>query len=141
MCGSTETEFDRHLPEAEIVISQPFWPAYLTTERIAAAPHLKLAIIAGIANIVGHPLNVGGVTWWVHPHVTPLGNIASAVNSAASTIATAQPASSSHEHGTVVTITSQVIPWSMNDRLVRSPRHRRAARIGFRRSLGEGVCT
>jgi formate dehydrogenase len=26
--------FDRELVDAEIVISQPFWPAYLTAERI-----------------------------------------------------------------------------------------------------------
>jgi formate dehydrogenase len=42
--------FDRELPDAEIVISQPFWPAYLTAERIAAAPRLKLAITAGIGS-------------------------------------------------------------------------------------------
>ena len=30
---------DRELPDAEIVISQPFWPAYLTAERIAKAPN------------------------------------------------------------------------------------------------------
>ncbi len=27
--------FEKELPDAEIVISQPFWPAYLTAERIA----------------------------------------------------------------------------------------------------------
>jgi formate dehydrogenase len=32
------------------VISQPFWPAYLTAERIANAPNLKLAITAGIGS-------------------------------------------------------------------------------------------
>jgi formate dehydrogenase len=42
--------FERELPEAEIVISQPFWPAYLTAERIAMAPNLKLAITAGIGS-------------------------------------------------------------------------------------------
>jgi formate dehydrogenase len=42
--------FDRELPDADIVISQPFWPAYLTGERIAAAPKLKLAITAGIGS-------------------------------------------------------------------------------------------
>ncbi|KMO83800.1 NAD-dependent formate dehydrogenase [Mycolicibacterium chlorophenolicum] len=42
--------FDQHLPDAEIVISQPFWPAYLTAERIARAPKLKLAITAGIGS-------------------------------------------------------------------------------------------
>src|SRR5271167_5091068 len=38
--------FDRELVDAEIVISQPFWPAYLTAARIAKAPKLKLAITA-----------------------------------------------------------------------------------------------
>ena len=42
--------FERELPEAEIVISQPFWPAYLTEARIANAPNLKLAITAGIGS-------------------------------------------------------------------------------------------
>lgn len=42
--------FERELPTAEIVISQPFWPAYLTAERIARAPSLKLAITAGIGS-------------------------------------------------------------------------------------------
>jgi len=32
------------------VISQPFWPAYLTAARIAKAPKLKLAITAGIGS-------------------------------------------------------------------------------------------
>lgn len=44
------SEFDRHLADAEIVISQPFWPAYLTAERIARAPQLKLALTAGIGS-------------------------------------------------------------------------------------------
>jgi formate dehydrogenase len=42
--------FERELPDAEIVISQPFWPVYLTAERIAKAPELKLAITAGIGS-------------------------------------------------------------------------------------------
>ena len=41
---------ERELPDAEIVISQPFWPAYITAERIAKAPKLKLAITAGIGS-------------------------------------------------------------------------------------------
>jgi formate dehydrogenase len=45
-----ESVFERELPEAEIVISQPFWPAYLTAERIAKAPDLKLAVTAGIGS-------------------------------------------------------------------------------------------
>src|SRR5271155_573151 len=42
--------FETELPDANIVISQPFWPAYLTAERIAKAPNLKLAITAGIGS-------------------------------------------------------------------------------------------
>src|ERR1700691_757075 len=42
--------FDRELPDAEVVISQPFWPAYLTAERITKAKKLKLAITAGIGS-------------------------------------------------------------------------------------------
>jgi formate dehydrogenase len=42
--------FERELPSADIVISQPFWPAYLTAERIAMAPRLTLAITAGIGS-------------------------------------------------------------------------------------------
>ncbi len=42
--------FERELTDAEVVISQPFWPAYLTAERIAAAPELKLAVTAGIGS-------------------------------------------------------------------------------------------
>jgi formate dehydrogenase len=45
-----ESEFERMLPKADIVISQPFWPAYLTRERIAKASKLKLAITAGIGS-------------------------------------------------------------------------------------------
>jgi formate dehydrogenase len=42
--------FERELPDADVVISQPFWPAYLTPERIAKAKKLKLAITAGIGS-------------------------------------------------------------------------------------------
>jgi formate dehydrogenase len=45
-----DSVFERELPDAEVVISQPFWPAYLTAERIAKAPNLKLAITAGIGS-------------------------------------------------------------------------------------------
>ena len=37
-----DSTLDKELPDAEIVISQPFWPAYMTAERIAKAPKLKL---------------------------------------------------------------------------------------------------
>jgi formate dehydrogenase len=45
-----DSVFERELPDTDIVISQPFWPAYLTAERIAKAPKLKLAITAGIGS-------------------------------------------------------------------------------------------
>jgi formate dehydrogenase len=45
-----DSVFERELPEADVVISQPFWPAYLTAERFASAPRLKLAITAGIGS-------------------------------------------------------------------------------------------
>ncbi len=42
--------FERELVDADVVISQPFWPAYLTAERIAKAPKLRLAVTAGIGS-------------------------------------------------------------------------------------------
>ena len=45
-----ESVFERELPDAEVVISQPFWPAYLTSERIDKAKKLKLALTAGIGS-------------------------------------------------------------------------------------------
>ena len=47
--GANST-LDRQLPDAEVVISQPFWPAYMTAERFAKAPKLKLIITAGIGS-------------------------------------------------------------------------------------------
>ncbi|MYX05433.1 NAD-dependent formate dehydrogenase [Streptomyces sp. SID8375] len=61
---------DRELPDSDVVISQPFWPAYLTPERIAAAPRLKLAITAGIGSdhvdlpsAISHGMTVAEVTF------------------------------------------------------------------------------
>jgi formate dehydrogenase len=45
-----DSVFERELVDADVVISQPFWPAYLTEERIAKAEKLKLAITAGIGS-------------------------------------------------------------------------------------------
>jgi formate dehydrogenase len=45
-----ESEFDRHLVDADVIISQPFWPGYLTPERLAKAKNLKIAITAGIGS-------------------------------------------------------------------------------------------
>jgi formate dehydrogenase len=44
------SRFEKELPDAEIVISQPFWPAYLTADRIAKAKKLKMAVTAGIGS-------------------------------------------------------------------------------------------
>ena len=66
----SDSEFERALPDADVVISQPFWPAYLTAERIAKAPSLKLAITAGIGSdhvdlqaAVEHGMTVAEVTY------------------------------------------------------------------------------
>ena len=45
-----DSAFERELPSADVVISQPFWPAYLSAERIAKAKRLKLALTAGIGS-------------------------------------------------------------------------------------------
>jgi formate dehydrogenase len=45
-----DSVLERELHDAEVVISQPFWPAYLTAERIAKAKNLKLALTAGIGS-------------------------------------------------------------------------------------------
>jgi len=45
-----DSELEKHLHDAEVVISQPFWPAYMTAERIAMAPKLKMCLTAGIGS-------------------------------------------------------------------------------------------
>jgi formate dehydrogenase len=44
------SEFEKELPDAEVVISQPFWPVYMTKERFDKAKKLKLIITAGIGS-------------------------------------------------------------------------------------------
>ena len=65
-----DSVLERELPDAEIVISQPFWPAYLTKERIAKAKKLKLALTAGIGSdhvdlqaAIDHGITVAEVTY------------------------------------------------------------------------------
>src|SRR5690348_3730746 len=65
-----DSVFERELADADVVISQPFWPAYLTAERIAKAPRLRLAITAGIGSdhvdlesAIGAGLTVAEVTY------------------------------------------------------------------------------
>merc|ERR1719411_2353114 len=43
-------EFEKELQSANVVISQPFYPGYISPERIAASPMLKLAITAGVGS-------------------------------------------------------------------------------------------
>ena len=65
-----ESEFERHLPDAEVVISQPFWPAYMTAERFDKAKNLKLVITAGIGSdhtdldaAIEHGVTVAEITY------------------------------------------------------------------------------
>ncbi len=65
-----DSELDRELHDAEIVISQPFWPAYMTAERIAKAPKLKMIVTAGIGSdhtdlqaAMDHGITVAEVTY------------------------------------------------------------------------------
>jgi formate dehydrogenase len=65
-----DSVLERELPETDVVISQPFWPAYLTAERIAKAPNLKLAITAGVGSdhvdlqaAIEHGITVAEVTY------------------------------------------------------------------------------
>lgn len=66
----TDSEFERHLLDADIVISQPFWPAYLTAERLSKAKNLKLAVTAGVGSdhvdlqaAAAHGVTVAEVTY------------------------------------------------------------------------------
>ncbi|MCZ7462246.1 NAD-dependent formate dehydrogenase [Streptomyces sp. WMMC940] len=65
-----DSTLDRELPDTDVVISQPFWPAYLTPERIGAAPRLRLAITAGIGSdhvdlpsAISHGMTVAEITY------------------------------------------------------------------------------
>ena len=65
-----DSVFERELADADVVISQPFWPAYLTAERIAKARNLKMAITAGIGSdhvdlqaAIDRGITVAEVTW------------------------------------------------------------------------------
>ncbi|AQZ19084.1 hypothetical protein BZL39_P02220 [Zygosaccharomyces parabailii] len=41
---------DKELKDAEIVITTPFYPAYISRKRIAEAPNLKLCVTAGVGS-------------------------------------------------------------------------------------------
>ncbi|PMS15151.1 formate dehydrogenase, partial [Paraburkholderia rhynchosiae] len=48
--ADTGEDLDKHLPDMDVIISAPFYPAYMTRERIEKAPSLKLAITAGVGS-------------------------------------------------------------------------------------------
>ena len=61
---------DQELKDADVVISQPFFPYYLTREKIETAPNLKMAITAGIGSdhvdlqaAMDHKIDVVEVTY------------------------------------------------------------------------------
>ena len=65
-----DSVFERELADADVVISQPFWPAYLTADRIDKAPKLQMAITAGIGSdhvdlqaAIDKGITVCEVTW------------------------------------------------------------------------------
>jgi formate dehydrogenase len=63
-------EFPLRVELPDAVISEPFWPAYLTAGRIAKAKRLKLAIAAGLGSnhvdlqdAIDHKITVAEVTY------------------------------------------------------------------------------
>ncbi|KAK4631660.1 Formate dehydrogenase [Fulvia fulva] len=44
------SKFDQELVDAEVIITTPFHPGYLTAERLAKAKNLKIAVTAGIGS-------------------------------------------------------------------------------------------
>ncbi|KAL3153183.1 formate dehydrogenase (NAD+) [Trebouxia sp. C0009 RCD-2024] len=45
-----DSDLDKYLPEADVVITTPFHPGYLSQERLSKANKLKLALTAGIGS-------------------------------------------------------------------------------------------
>jgi len=50
ICCFSVVELERNLPDAHVVISTPFHPAYVTAERIKKAKNLELLLTAGIGS-------------------------------------------------------------------------------------------
>ena len=44
------SEMESHLPDTDVLIATPFWPAYITKERIEMAPKLRLLLTAGVGS-------------------------------------------------------------------------------------------
>ncbi|KHN23545.1 Formate dehydrogenase 1, mitochondrial [Glycine soja] len=45
-----DSELEKHIPDANVIISTPFHPAYITAERIKKAKNLELLLTAGIGS-------------------------------------------------------------------------------------------
>lgn len=45
-----EAGLEEHLATTDILITTPFWPAYVTRERLAKAPKLRLILTAGVGS-------------------------------------------------------------------------------------------
>ena len=45
-----DAELDKQLPNTDVLVTTPFWPAYVTKERITMAPKLRLVLTAGIGS-------------------------------------------------------------------------------------------
>jgi len=65
-----DSRFERELINADVVISQPFWPAYMTAERFSKAKDLKMVVTAGIGSdhtdlhaAIQHGITVAEVTY------------------------------------------------------------------------------
>ena len=48
--SNTGAGLESHLPTADVLIATPFWPAYITRERIEKAPNLRLLLTAGVGS-------------------------------------------------------------------------------------------
>ena len=46
----TGSGVDEHIPSVDVLIATPFWPAYITKERIEKAPNLRLLLTAGVGS-------------------------------------------------------------------------------------------
>ena len=48
--SDTGAALDRELADADVLIATPFWPAYLSKERMDRSPRLKLLLTAGVGS-------------------------------------------------------------------------------------------
>ena len=46
----TQAGLEAHLPTTDVLITTPFWPAYVTSDRINQAPNLKIILTAGVGS-------------------------------------------------------------------------------------------